>query len=92
MKEIKSKEIHIKKEFEQLSHRASHNIFLETDDIKKSVDLFHSKKHIFIYSKDLTKGYFLKVDPNKINEIAKQLSTLKFKEPRINADEDKIAE
>jgi len=40
----------------------------------------------------LSKGYFLRVDPHKINEIARRLQTFKFKEPRIVAEEDEEAE
>lgn len=70
----------------------SHNIQLGDDDIKTSIDDFHHKKHIFIYNKDLSKGYFLRLDPMRINEIARRLHTFKFKEPRIVAEDDKEAE
>ncbi len=77
----------MKKEFESIGYRAAHNIEEFEDDIKQCVNDFHSKKHIFIYNKDLSKGYFLKIDPNHVNSIAKRLHTFKFKEPRVHADE-----
>ena len=78
--------------FDRIKERVSHNILLGADDVRGSVSDFHSKKHIFIYSKDLSKGYFLRVDPHKINEIARRLQTFKFKEPRVIAEEDEEAE
>ena len=92
MKVINNKEVKLKDGFDYIKERASHNIVLGEDDVKHSVEDFHAKKHIFLYSKDLSKGYFLRIDPSKINEIARRLQTFKFKEPRIVAEDDKEAE
>eukprot|EP00347_Sterkiella_histriomuscorum_P002490 403367949 len=89
---INTRENKINSNFDTIKDRVSHNIQLGEDDIKMSVEDFHNKKHIFIYNKDLSKGYFLRLDPNRINEIARRLHTFKFKEPRIVAEEDKEAE
>jgi hypothetical protein len=57
--------------------------------MKKSVKDFHNKKNLFIYSKDLTKGYYLKIDPNSKGDVAKMLHRFKSREPKVyNEDED----
>lgn len=89
---IKDRESKMSKNFDVIRDRVTHNILLGDDDIKTSVEDFHNKKHIFIYNKDLSKGYFIRVDPMHINEIARRLHTFKFKEPRIVAEEDEEAE
>jgi hypothetical protein len=85
---INLKESTMKKDFDEIKDRASHAIVLGSDDITHSVEDFHSKKHIFIYNKDLSKGYFLKIDPTRVSEIARRLHTFKFKEPRIVSEEE----
>ena len=55
--------------------------------MRRSVEEFHKKKHVFIYNKDLSKGYFLRVDPARMQQITQRLHT--FKEPRVVADDDK---
>ncbi|CDW71327.1 UNKNOWN [Stylonychia lemnae] len=89
---VQSREQKINLNFDLIKDRVSHNIQLAEDDVKVSVEDFHNKKHIFIYNKDLSKGYFLRIDPQRINEIARRLHTFKFKEPRIIAPDDAQAE
>ena len=63
MHKVCAHESKINQNFDLIKDRVSHNIQLADDDIKLSVEEFHNKKHIFIYNKDLSKGYFLKIDP-----------------------------
>ena len=94
LKQINRQEKMMSLDFEKIQDNAAHKIYLGRDEVTQSVDYFHKKKHIFIYNKDLSKGYFLKVDPNKMNEVSSRLQTFKFKEPRIVAadsdEEEKI--
>ncbi len=92
MKAINTKEYRMKQDFDYIKERASHNIGLCEDDVKHSVNDFHDKKHIFLYSKDLSKGYFIRMDPMKFNEQSNRVPTFKFKEPKIVAEDDKEAE
>jgi len=74
--------------FDDIREKAERAIQLDKEEVKSSVDKFNRRKHIFIYNKDLSKGYFLRIDPNRIDEVARRLHTFKFKEPRITAAED----
>mmetsp|Transcript_25865 Transcript_25865/g.25135 ORF Transcript_25865/g.25135 Transcript_25865/m.25135 type:complete len:138 (+) Transcript_25865:1080-1493(+) len=89
---INLKETEMKKDFDVMKDKASHIIVLGNDDIKHSVEDFHDQKHIFIYNKDLSKGYFLKIDPHRVSEIARRLHTFKFKEPRIVCEDERLSE